>query len=205
MLTVTTPAADRGLLSLAELRAATGVTGSGQDADLRTLGQRVAAAITRFCRVPAAGATTPTLRAETLSETFRLSGPVDEIVLARRPVVSIVSVTLAGETLDPTAYESDAGAGLLYRLCGDARTCWPCGKIVVVYEAGFAVVPDDLRLAASKLATALWHEAGRDPNLRSESIPGVLDRQFWVSPASDPLVSQEVQDLLAPHINHFVG
>lgn len=203
MLTVTTPASDRSLLSLAELRAATGVTGPGQDAELRTLGQRVAAAITRFCRVPAAGAVPPTLRAETLSETFRLTRPEEAIILARRPVIAVSSVTVSGEALGPAAYELEAAAGLLYRLCGDARTCWPCGKIVAAYEAGWAKVPDDMKLAASKLATALWHEAGRDPNLRSESIPGVLDRQFWVSPASDPLVSQEVQDLLAPYINYF--
>jgi hypothetical protein len=31
-----------------------------------------------------------------------------------------------------------------------------------------------------------WASRGRDPTLRSESIPGVIDRQFWVGAVGDP-------------------
>ena len=47
MLTVTTEAADRSLLTLAELRAATGVAG-GRDDELRELGAAVSSAIKRI-------------------------------------------------------------------------------------------------------------------------------------------------------------
>ncbi|MEI9804095.1 MAG: hypothetical protein WDN48_06025 [Pseudolabrys sp.] len=202
---VTVPASDLTLLTLDELRDATGVT-SGQDAKLAALGRAVASAITSRCNVPAAGAHTPTLRVETLSESFRLECPVDELVLGRRPVTEIVSVTEGGVLLTADEYELHAGAGILYRLCNPERAWWSsCGKTMVVYSAGWASVPENLRSAAKKLATLLWSEGGRDPSLRSFELPDVISKTYWVGPTDDPLISNEIDDLLRDYINPMVG
>lgn len=208
MLTVTTAATDLTLLTAAELREAVGLdAGDGsQDAALQRLGARVAATITRACGVAAAGAQAPTLRSETLSETFRLARARDCLVLSRRPVTAIASVTADGTALDADDYETEDGAGLLYRLSGDCRTDWCAAKVVVAYTAGWPVVPQDLALAASKLAAAVWAEGRRaDPNLRSEEIPGVITQTWWVGPKDDPAIPGEVMDLLAPYINSVIG
>lgn len=208
ILTVTSSAEDRSLLTIAELRAAAGLpSGSGaDDAALTVLGNRVASSIVTACRLIRAGATPPTLRLETLSETFRLTCNRPELVLARRPVTAVTSITENGTLLDSSAYEADAAAGLLYRLSSDTRICWPGVKIVAVYQAGWATVPSDLALAAAKLAKHFWAEGRRsDPNLRSEEIPGVISKTWWVGPKDDPAIPGEVLDLLAPYRNHVIG
>lgn len=206
MLTVTSPASDRSLLTVAELRAAVGISDASQDAVLTALGDRAAASIVRACAVVSVGATPPTLRQETLSETYRLKSHQNCLILSRRPVVTVSSIEVDDVALSATDYEVDASAGLLYRLCGDRIDTWSCGKVVVVYSAGFDVIPDDLKLAASKLVAALWSEGERvDSSLKRESIPGVIDREWWVGPSDDPLIPAEVMDLLSPYRNHWIG
>jgi hypothetical protein len=197
ILTVTVPAPDRSLLTLAELRAATGQTTTDNDDALTTLGNGISAAIAAACNIAVAGTTPPTLRAETLSQTERTIECLYPYRLARRPVTAIASVTVDGTALDPTAFEFDP-AGYLYRLDNDARVVWSFQKITIVYTAGWATVPDDLKLAASKLAAALWL-GGRDPNLRRVQIEGVGLREYWVPPTTDPLISQEIRELLRPY------
>ncbi len=202
MLTVTTEAADRSLLTLAELRAATGVA-SGRDDELRELGAAVSSAIVGACNVRAAGATPPTLRLETLTETFRLDATRRLLVLARRPIVEIVSVTESDVALTSDEYEAETASGLLRRLCDDRTSQWWAVKIVVVYRAGWATVPDNMRRAAQRLARAMWAEdqPGRDPNLKRAKVEGVGEREWWVGAASDPAIPADVLDLLADYIN----
>lgn len=219
ILTVATPAADLTLLTIAELRAAVGVVDGSKDAQLTPLGTRVAGMITAACRVVADGATPPTLRLESLVETFwpnsnRVgcryhghAGHDDRLVLARRPIVLVPSVEENGVILDnDDDYAIEAGAGILLRLNGDSPGRWLRGsKIVVTYSAGWGTVPQDLKLAAEQLARGYWFEGTRDPALRQISVPGVIERQFWVGSASDPAVPQDVIDMLGPYRNILVG
>ena len=110
-------------------------------------------------------------------------------------MTAIVSVTVDGNTLDEAEYEVDKATGLFFRVCGD----WLCEKVVVAFTAGFETAPGSLKLAATKLATALAAESGRDPNLKRVDIPDVMEKEFWVAPTTDPLLSAEIQDLLAPY------
>ncbi len=205
MLTVTTPATDRALLTPAELRSALpGV--EVQDQALTALNGRIEATICKACNVARAGAVPPTLRLESVVDTYRLKSQQNVLILSRRPTVTIVSVVEDGAALAAEDYEVDAGAGMLYRLSGDARVCWPACKIVVTYSAGWETVPDDLKEAAAKMARVLWSEGAKaDPNLKRESIPGVIDREWWVSQNDDKAMPQEVLDLLAPYMNHYIG
>ncbi len=205
MLTVTTAAEDRTLLTLAEIRSAVGITDGSYTAELDALNDRVGAAITRACAVVGAGATLPTLRQEVLVETFRSVVCRRQLWLSRAPVVSIASVVVDGATLDADEYEADGWR--LRRLYDDAEVEWSGTKITVSYTAGWSTVPDDLKLAASKLARILWTEDGpgaRDPGLKREKTDGVDEREYWVAPSSDPLLSAEIAELLAPYINYGV-
>ena len=80
----------------------------------------------------------------------------------------------------------------------------PSGKITVVYVAGYETVPADVKLAASKAVALLNTEAGRDPNLKREDIPGLIEREWWVAPSSDPLLSNEISELLAPYRQYWI-
>ena len=205
MLTVTTPAGDPKLLSAEEMRAAVGVTGSGSDAALAILNGRISRAIAAHCKVTAAGIAVPTLRQETLTETFRTGMSREKLILSRRPIVSVTSIVEDGQTLAGADYEIDSASGVLTRLENDEPACWSWQKVVAVYVAGWDTVPDDLKLAASKLASEIYTVGTRDPNLKRVEVVGVEEREFWVSPSSDPLISAEVEDLLAPYMNVWLG
>jgi hypothetical protein len=215
VLVVTTPAPDYSLLSIAELRSAAGVSDGSKDTDLLALGLDVAAAIARHCRIVSAGASPVTLRKETLTETIRFrTGPLllgntiqarqvrerDCLLLSRRPIVSIASITQDDTLLDPTQdYEIQSAAGLVLRLASDRIYTWVAEKIVVVYDAGWATVPGDLKRAAKMVVGSLWAAGTRDPNLKRIQIDGVSVREFWVGPATDPFIQNDVEDLLRPY------
>lgn len=205
MLSVTTPAADPNLLSVEEMRAAVGVTGSGSDAALLILNGRVSRAIAAHCRVASAGVAVPTLRQETLTEIFRTGMSREKMILSRRPIVSVTSIVEDGETLAGSDYEIDASSGILTRLEDDEPACWSWSKVVVVYVAGWATVPDDIKLAASKLASEIYTVGTRDPNLKRVEVVGVEEREFFYGTQNDPLISQEMQELLAPYVNVWLG
>ena len=86
-------------------------------------------------------------------------------------------------TLDAADFVILPGAGMLNRLSNDRPSCWPSGKIVVTYQAGFADVPTPLASVAAEMV-ARKTGAARDPMTKMERIeqPGVetIERQFWV-------------------------
>jgi uncharacterized phiE125 gp8 family phage protein len=117
------------------------------------------------------------------------------LFLNRTPVSAIVSVTVDDLVLDPSAYRLDPDAGLLDRLSTDGIPCaWRfCKSVIVAYTGGFILPGQDGRNLAYAIEGAVvalvldyWASRGRDPTLRSESIPGVIDRQFWVGAVGDP-------------------
>lgn len=199
---VTIPATDLSLLTIDELRASAGVADSSRDAELAVLGRRVSSAIARRCNVVDDGVNPPTLLRETCTEIFRWKG-TGPLRLSRRPVTTIVSVAVDGAALGESGYEIADGRNL-YRLESDQVSEWSAAKIIVVYTAGYASAPNDLKLAASKLATSLYTETARDPSLKRENIPGLIEREFWVAPSDDPLLSEEISDLIAPYVERWV-
>lgn len=208
MLTIASPNTDRLLLTPAELAAVVSSTIANDAAKLATLNRRVSAMLTRACKVATASATPPTLRLESVSETFRLKSQQECIVLARRPVVAITSVTENDTVLvADDDYEVDASAGLLYRLWEGVRACWPSGTIIVPYSAGWQTVPYDLRELACKLATVLSAETGRDPSLGSVDIPGVISETYRYGRPDDPLIPAEIMEGLhsGGYVNIVVG
>lgn len=205
MLTIVTAASDRSLLTTAQMRAAIGLDpgDASQDTALAGFGAMVADAMARDClQLSVVPTTPPTFRQETLSEVFRPYRAEPSLKLSRRPATSVSSVVSDGVTLDTDEWELDVSSNLLFALSDDARIKWAGKKITVGYVAGYATVPDALALAASKLLRMLWSEDGpgapTDPNMKRTRIEGVGEWERWVGGASDPLMSQEIQELLFP-------
>lgn len=209
ILSVSSAASSRALLTIEQLRAVAGVTGNAQDAVLEDIGLRVSDQIAEFCRVAGDGVTPVTLLRETVVETFRLNESVDSLLLARRFVSSVSSVVEDGVTTETDEYEVDPGAGILYRLYDDERVYWPAGKIVVTYVAGFATVPSALVTAAMRLVQLSLSQTSRDPLARSERIrtEGVEEIQtdYWVGPLDNAAIPSDVADLLSPYMTRPMG
>jgi len=207
MLVVLTPASDYNLLTQAELRAAAGlaVGDDTQDAVLTPLGLRASTAIAAECCVVADGVSIPTLRSEVLRETIRLESCRRDLWLSRRPIVSVQSVVEAGTTLGTSDYE--IADGRLLRLDGDDDIVWAAGKIVVSYTAGWATVPDDLKMAATALVRAWYFQDGRDPLLKSRDVPDVYRESYALAGDASTLsgsVPADVAGLLSRFRAHWI-
>jgi len=181
MLKVVTPAADLALVDIERLRLAAGLAANdaSRDAELGPLGLRLSADIVQACRVATGNGAEPTLRQETLEETFRYPR-TSALMLSRRHKVEIVSITINGQLLDAELYWVDEESGIVRLVSG----FWWGGLIVVTYKAGFEEVPDDLAGTVADFARIRLSEGSRDPLVRGQSteVPGVLTERtdYWV-------------------------
>src|ERR1035437_3554562 len=110
---------------------------------------------------------------------------------SRYPVVSIGSIVVDDDTLDPSDYEIDGAAGVLRRLSNDVPVDWYGRKIAVTYNAGWLLpnddgrnLPFDLESTVIDLIKEAWFDRTRDDQIKSEQM---LQRtyQYEVFP-SDP-------------------
>jgi hypothetical protein len=178
IVTVTGPASGPtafDLATLSDFKADLGITGSGEDAVLARYISESSVQLARAC--------SRVFAQETLSEQFRLDEAKPVLVLARRPA-AITSISEDDAApLTNADWEMDGNVGLLYRLEDDRRIAWTASKVVVAYGAGFDLpggAPSDLQKAARTLVKAQWLAKGRDPLVRSESVPGVYEVAYWV-------------------------
>jgi len=200
MFSITVPASSRALLSLAEIKAAVGETGSTNDAALTALGAQLSDAIVLACGVPSDGVTPPTLLRETIVETVRhvshfsawgfpnngqrhgdmIDDRLDGLLLSRRFVSSVDSVIVNGDTLDPSAYEIDRSPAILRSISSSSGgySQWPSGVSVVTYQAGFVTPPEPLKLAATLLIREAWAIMKADPLVRGETFEGLGAVQY---------------------------
>ncbi len=205
---VTDPNSD-GLLTVAEARLALGLTDGSRDADLTRMIARVSAGIYRACNLRTDGINPPSLLSEDITETFRLECmKPGALQLSRRRVSEVTTLTEAGAeiTID-TDYEIDRASGQLLRLGStEAFGCWPSGKIVVEYSAGFETIPDDLKLAAETWLRVLWRDAYQtpgnvsDPFEKVREIPGVIRTERWIS----QMTVNQMVSLLPPEVESIL-
>jgi len=126
---------------------------------------------------------------ETLTQTFWNVQGEEYLILRRRPVVSITSVTLDDVALETTEYRLDDETGVLYCLdtSGYPISWEACKSIIVVYVAGYimpgqtsANLEPALEGAAIELLQSYWQSRGRDPLIKSESVPDLGEVSYWV-------------------------
>jgi hypothetical protein len=193
---VSSAAADRKLATQADIAELMDATTLSDVSDLDALILQASDLISLACGVPSAGVSIPTLRSETLIETFRRNKyrqttlwPYRDyefacsLFVSRYPVASITSIVEDGTTLTTDDYELRASEGRIVRLSNDAETPWSGNKVVVTYVAGYSTVPEALKLAAISLVKVKAAEMNGDALLRSESFEG-LGSATYFQPAS---------------------
>jgi len=180
LLTILTPASSRALTTLVTVKDEIDITDDAADARLlRWIDEASERIETYLGRV---------LAAETVRETFRLTGAPGCLRLTRRPMTTIASIDVDGVTLARDQYEVDATAGLLYAISGEQRARWFACTVTVTYTAGYAsveVLPRPIETACLGLVRHRWAARDRDPMLRSLAIPGVATEQYWVGATGD--------------------
>lgn len=207
-ITISAAATSIALLSQEQRRAAVGVTDAAQDTQLEALDKSVALAIAAECNVAVAAGHPPTLKQETIIETFRAAW-AEVLILARRHDVNIVSVVEDDVTLEASLYLVDPEAGILHRLCGGEDTGWQARAVVVTYSAGFAddSIPNDLMQAASDFMRLQWSARARDPSLKSEviDVAGVLrkERAYWIGAVPGQSTADAVPDIVAGQLRRY--
>jgi len=192
---------DVAILSIAELRAAAGVSDSSEDADLLALGDAIADMIGNYCncRIPDGGGRA-TLKAQGLVETFILTDPIDSLVLAKFPVQDVSGITVAGSAV--TDYTVIHSKGIVRR---DEGGTWD-GTVVVTYVGGHFPLPEPVKLAAKSLVKSLRvvdPPTTRDAAIRGISVEGEGSIQYQVDAGANAgtkrLFPVHVEALLAPY------
>jgi hypothetical protein len=187
IVTVITPATNFKLTTLDTAKADLDITDSSQDAKLTRAIDQASGAIARYCdRVFAREAVREIIVAPSQYP----------LRLDRYPVVAITSINESGQAVAADGYEADLLNGRLYRLAtsGD-RTTWRGGRTIIEYTAGFLLpgetqpvapapqartLPAEIEGAAIELITSFQFARGRDPQARSEDVPGLGSVEYRV-------------------------
>jgi len=196
------------LATLSDLKVELGITNSAQDTRLTSLLRQASDAIEtlvdrRFER-------------RTLTETFQpASWPrsTRTLYLSAWPVVGSITISIAGTSLVEAEYVLDLTEGTLKQPIYGVGYGSPWGYdwggvVTVTYTGGYilpgdedADLPGDIERACLDLAIRNYHGASRDPTLRSEVVPGVIE-QSWSASDSVPVLGGLPLDIAQRLIGH---
>ncbi len=202
---VVTPASSMALVTLDQAKAALGIdpADTSQDALLATQIEAVSLAVNNYCgRIFVVQSYQDTLRyvAQWIyaGEPLRTRQYPIVVEPGGAPLVTVIE---NGATVDVAFWDVYPEEGTLYRIDGAILTAWTGTTILIDYTAGFDPVPADVQMAALEWLTARHGAAGRDPGLRSETIPDVIT-QVWGSndtATGSSSVPAAARDLLGPY------
>jgi len=182
------------LATVVDLKAELGITGSAQDARLASLLRQASDAIEELCD--------RRFERRTLTETFPpVSWPRASrtLYLSAWPVVGSIAITFDGIAAAVTDYVLDIEQGTIKQGNYGVGYGSPWGydwggTVIVTYTGGYilpgnedADLPGDVERCALDLAMRWFHGGGRDPTLRSEVVPGVIE-QSWSAIDSVPTI-----------------
>jgi hypothetical protein len=202
--TVTTPAIDRALVTLDDLREQLRVNpnDTANNAWWTKIIDRTSRQAERFCdRI---------FPQQSYLDTFRgnFSADIGEpLILSQAPVdPATISVVVDGTALDPVNdIALDPLAGLVYRTSDPQR--WTSEtSLTVAYTGGFDVIPDDVQQAVLDLCTMDNSGRGRDPMLRASETPGLGRQEYWVGGMpGGATIPQDIAGLLNPYRRGLLG
>jgi hypothetical protein len=197
---VVTAATSFDLTTLAVVKDELDVLDNSKNTSLQRYISSASAAVMQYCN--------RTLVVETVSDEFLpirdrsyviMSEKIVPLQLTRWPVVSVTSVTENGSDLDEDVdYLVDPDTAQLTRLDTSGEPCnWAAFIIKVVYSAGYNPIPLDVADAVVRMVTKRYAAKGRDSTLKQESIPGVLERQFWIATGAEAgNMTPDITDIL---------
>jgi len=90
----------------------------------------------------------------------------------------------------------DPELGRLIRLDSRARPRdWCETPVTVLYQAGYAAVPNDIQDAVSEMVKARWYAQTRDPQIRERNVEGVMQTAYWfgTGPGGDTDMPPSIQ------------
>lgn len=204
---VTVAAESLALVTVDQAKAVLGIdlADTSQDAALQAQIDSVSAAVNNHCdRIFAV----QSYRDQIRSACGRWGEP---LVVRQYPIVlddlglPVVTVAEDGSALDPAFMEAYPETGSLYRLDSGstAPSAWTAALITVDYTAGFAAIPADVQAACLEWLTARYRSLGRDPTVRSVSIPDVITEIYGSVGGGDSSTASSlpsgVRDLLEPY------
>lgn len=201
----TTPSggAQYDLTNLGTVKTELGITSGDDDAFFRSLISRASAAAAQYCnRVFPQETVKDEFWAQRDSTPCLIQGTFEPLQLSRWPIISIAAGALTEDSVvlvDGTDFRIDYANGELIRLDANGYpTYWPAYPISVTYSAGYATIPYDVVDAVIRMVKSRWFLRTRDSSLRQESIPGVIERQFWVATGTEAgAITPDVADLLS--------
>jgi len=187
LLEVVTPAEPgpaRRLTTFEKVKVALRIVDSANDALITSIIDGVSADCAREARLARAGATDPTFGRETLRATwaYRVRSCSTHLLVLpwRTPIISVSSVVVGGDSLDPDDFRIVAG-GMIERV-GDL-CAWPRANIAVEFVAGWdlpAGVPAGLEMRVIDQVKMQYLQTDRDLSLRSESTDGLGSATYAV-------------------------
>lgn len=198
--TVTTAATSYDLTTLDVVRDELGITDNAKNATLQRYITAASLMAAQYCNrvFPAETITDKVLRRRESWPRLLPTG-AQVLQLERWPLVSVTSVTEDGTALVAgTDFTPVGSAGQLIRLDsnGNARS-WCIFPLTVVYVAGYDPIPSDVEDAVIRMVTRRYLSKGRDPNLKQQNIPGVLEQSWWIATGSESgNMSPDISDIL---------
>lgn len=199
------PAASLALVTVEQAKATLGIgaADTSQDAALQALIGQVSAAIHRYIdRI---------LVQQGYRDQFRYVANWmcvgEPLRLWQYPIAldedgaAVATIVQDGVAVDVALYEANDERGLLYSIDASGAYGWTGLLITVDYTAGYDPVPEDVQAAALDWLTSRWHSEGRDPSLRSETVPDLLGQTYaGVDPMASSGVPGTARDLLEPYM-----
>jgi len=200
ILTVTTPATSYDLATLDVVKDELGISDNSKNAILQRYITAASQMAAQYCnRVFPAETITERVLARRETWPRLLPAGVQSLQLQRWPLVSVTSVTEDGTALaQGTDFAIVVDAGQLIRLDtnGNARS-WHIFPLTIVYQAGFEEIPRDVEDALIRMVTRRYVSKGRDPNLKQQTIPGVLEQSWWIATGNESgNMSPDIADIL---------
>jgi hypothetical protein len=197
------PAVSRDLTTLETARIELGIpeADTSVDADIERMIHEMSSVVAGYCG--------QTFAEETVSETFlpeSCGEALNAAVLNRTPVTALVSIERDGSELSTGEFELDEAKGILYFLRGGCYcACGGFRSLVITYTAGYPLLdglPEAIEKATLILVSDSYNSIGRDPNMRSETIPGVHSYTLGGITADATMVSADVAQLLDPYVRY---
>lgn len=183
---VVTPANDYDLIDLATLKTLLDISDDSLDAYFDIVIPQASTDIANYCNQP--------IVVETIQASFwptrdgwpwAVRGEIAPLQLPRWPLTLVTSIV---ETINnvpttlvaATDYIADMATGQITRLGRDGYPRnWHANPIVVVFAAGYAVIPSDVVGVVSDIIKGKLSARTRDPMLRSENVEGVYQAAYW--------------------------
>jgi hypothetical protein len=180
---VVTPATDMALVTLEEVKAALGIDPADTSSDVALTAQinAISAAINNYCNriFP------QQVYQDQGRQLSSWLNPGQPLRVRQPPIdTDTLVVTEDGVVLGADQYEVDAENGAIYRLQTNMIAAWGGNLVLFDYTGGFEPIPADVKAGALQWLNTRWMAKGRDPALRSETIPDVISVVYQNDSAS---------------------